>query len=330
MKNLIRVFGLLFVVQISFGQQLSLYEFEPIHTFRKLKEFKDVPLVYSVDEVSIEKTITVGLVPVLNKDYVILEQKIKKLEKDSTVYHNKISKIIKKQNDLKKIKTLINSFIASPKDFESKKEKLITAQKIANHYNLNELIYADGNINSNKKAKFLVLKIDKLDLKVHLKRVIWRVEDLLVPIPTSDSTIDKSLKKLRDEIRGLEKFNYKDGGYKKISRDGMAIKNKVHNFKIIEGEFEQLGTYYILYNGYKKIYKQGEIVNHHTAAKNNLIQNGYAEVPRILLKHTQTDKLYIADLDFVNQYAFLINGKFNKGKQPLEIYKEGSIVLSDD
>lgn len=330
MEKLLKVFVVLFVTQICFGQQVKVYEFEPKHTHRKIKEFKEAPIVYSVDHVTFEKTIAVGLVPILNNDYILLERNIKKLEKDSVVYHNKLAIASKRQNDLLKIKTLINDFIASPKDFDSKKENLISAQGLAEEYGLLELIYADENINPNKRAKFMVLKIDKLDLKVHLKRIVWRIEDMFIPLPVSKSLIDENLQKLRRNIKGVEKYNYKDGGYKKLTRKGMVIKNKVHNFDMVEGEFEQLGTYYILYNGYKKIFKQGEIVNQRQAIKNNLIDKGYTSVPRILMKQVKTNKLFLADLNFVNQYAFLINGKFNRGKLPLGSYKESSIVLSDD
>ncbi len=331
MKNVMMICGFVLVAQFCFGQQISFYEFEPIHTIRKLKENKDLPIVYSVDEVVFEKIIAVGLVPILNKEYSLLEQRIKKLEKDSIIYHNKLSKALKKQNDYTKIINLINQFNSSPKSYENKKEKLIQAQKMADSYRISELIYADENINPSKRAKFLVLKLDQLDLKVHLKRVVWRVQDLFISLPSpNSSTIDASLQELRVAIKDMEKYSYKDGGSKTLTREGMVIKNKVHNFNTVEGEYERLlGSYYVVHNGYKKVLKKGEIINSEIAVKNNLIERGYVSSPKVLIKQSTTGNLFLVDLSFVNKYAFLINGKFNRNELPVETNKKSNGILSD-
>ena len=71
MKNLTKLFCLLFVGQLCIGQPTSLSELRPKYTVPIKKEIKEEPLVYSVNEVSFEKTITADIVPILNKDYTI-------------------------------------------------------------------------------------------------------------------------------------------------------------------------------------------------------------------------------------------------------------------
>lgn len=120
MKNLAKVFCLLFVGQVCIGQQTSLFELSPGYTVPIKKKIKEEPLVYKVNEVSFETVITSELVPIYNRDYALLEKNIQIFEKDSIYYHNKLAVATKRQNDLFKIKTLLNDFISSPEGFEKK------------------------------------------------------------------------------------------------------------------------------------------------------------------------------------------------------------------
>lgn len=331
MKNLTKLFCLLFVGQLCIGQPTSLSELRPKYTVPIKKEIKEEPLVYSVNEVSFEKTITADIVPILNKDYDLLERNIKTLEKDSVYYHNKLEVATKRLNDLFKIRTLISEFIISPEDFESKKEKLISAQMLSDQYNLKELIFANETINSENLTDFFVLQIDDEYLNKHLKKVIWNIEGLFTALPvTNPSFVNKNLQKLRIAIKGLNKYKYSTGTYKNLIRDGMVVSNDFDSSEFSKGDFEQLGRYYILYNGYKGRFQEGELVNQNTAIKNNLIDNSYSGGSWELIKQKKTDKLYIIDLNFVDEYAFFKNGELDRDKLPAGIFRESNIVLSDN
>lgn len=329
MKNLTKVFCLLFVGQFCMGQQ-NLGELSSKYSVPIKKEIKKEPLVYRVHEVSFEKTITADRVPILNKEYAFLEKNIKILEKDSVYYNYQLEVATKRQDDLLKIKSLINDFIVSSEDFEIKKEKLISAQLLSDKNNLTELIYADSEINSKKSDDFFVLQLDEEYFKTHLKRIIWHIEDSFTALPTTNvSIVDKNLQKLRLALKGVEKYKYSTGVNKNLIRDGFVINKDFDNSDFLRGDFEQLGKHYILYNGYKDKFQKEELIDHNTAIKNKLIGMNYSGGSWELFKQKNTGDLYLIDFNFVDEHAF-IDGKLNKDKLPLGAYNgDGAVVMSE-
>ena len=330
MKNLAKVFCLLFVSQLSFGQQDGLRELKPNYTVPIKKEIKKEPLIYSVHEVSFEKTIKEESMPILNKEYVFLERNIKILEKDSIYYHSKLETATKRQNDLWEIRTLINDFVNSSEKFENKKEKLISAQKLSDKHDLKELIYADDTINTEKSADFFVLQLDEQFLNAHLKRVNWHIKDLFVALPiTNANIVNKKLQSFRLAIKGTEKYKYRTDVSKNLIRDGLVVNTEFDSSEFFKDDFEQLGPHFIIYNGYKDKFQEGELIDQNTAIKNNLIGDSHSGGSWELFKQKNTGKLFLVDFNFVDEYSFFEDGKFNMEKLSSEYYKESSVVMSE-
>lgn len=329
MKNLAKVFCLLFVGHVCIGQQNGLQESRTKYDVPIKKQIKKEPLAYRVHEASFEKTTTANRVPIINENYALLERNIKIFEKDSIYYNNKLEAAIKKQNDLFKIKTMINEFIVSSENFDSKKEKLISAQKLSDQYNLNELIYADSTINTENSTDFLILQIDEKYLNRHLKRVICHIEGLFVALPVTNSrVINKNLQKLRLAIKGTEKYRYSTGTYKSIIRDGMVISKDFDNSELFKDDFEQMGAHFIIYNEYKDKFQKGELIDKNTAIKNNLVGVNHSGGTWELFRQKNTGRLYLIDFNFVDEHTFL-DGKFNNRELPVNSFNQTGIVLNE-
>ena len=137
---------------------------------------------------------------VLNKKYEALEAEISSLVADSIAYDAKFQNKLSEYSEVIEIKKLVESFLNSTKPYEIKKSKLIKAQKLALQHNVNELIYADSQINSQFKSKFFVLQLNKVDLKVHLKKISWRLDqmELVKPVKSPSSILNQRLQELRE------------------------------------------------------------------------------------------------------------------------------------
>jgi len=312
MKKLLQLLGLLFMAQISYGQKSNIYEFKANHNYQKMKDLKNVPSVYSVVEVVYEKEVKVGMIPILNEDYFFLNKKIKKLVKDSIYYRNELDATNKKYADFLTIKSLIADYINSPEEFNSKKSKLILAQNLANNNKLNVLLYADENNNDDVRLNFSILQIDEKGFEEHLVRVSKNIETLFAPLPISKLKFTtENLNRLRVVIKDVNQNDYIDGGYKNVESNGIVLNNKVDGITGIYGEFEELGIHYVLDKEYEDLFNKGDIIEESIADKYCLIEKGYVEGPKVLMAETTDKDLYLADFNFVNQYAYSINGRVN-------------------
>ena len=309
-KILTLVFFLAF--QMTFSQSVNHFDLDPKHTVRKINEFNSLPALYAV----VEKEYVFNYEPVSekfhNNAYAEINKEINYLVKDSVQKENVFNGELEKFTEVMKIKTLINEFLGSKEAYEFKKNKLVTAQNIASKYKLNHLIYADDNINTNYKSKFFMLKLNNLDMKVHLKRIVWDLEkiNLVSPVKNSSETINGRLKQLRKKKKAIGPYNViitnKEPKYKTSLTT--ATKVDVKNFK---GKFQHLGVYYTIKNNYKDMFKKGMLVDSKTAKEYNLINKGYTGVAKQMLLETTNNKKFVSPINFIEQYAFSINGKFN-------------------
>jgi len=316
MKNLIKkskTLILLLLTQVCFGQASVKYVFDANHSYHKMKNLKEVPLVYSVDEVVYEKEVKVGKIAIVNEDYFYLQSKIEKLAKDSIYFHNRLNAVVKRHEDFSKIKSLISEFVASPKDFNNKKDILILAQNLSDENELDLLLYADEKNTEYEKMRYAVLQIDDVGFNNHLIRTSKNIESLYAPLPFSklNHTI-AMLNRFRYVIKSVNKNIYLDGGYKNIESQGIVINNSVDGVKSFQGEFEELGVHYILNKEYEDLFVEGDIITEAIANKHCLIEKGYTSGPKILMKQITKKELFLADYNFINQYAYSINGRYNQ------------------
>ena len=131
---------------------------------------------------------------------------------------------------------------------------------------------------------------------------------------TNAYVINQHLQNLRMALKGIEKYRYSTGTYKNINRDGLVVSKDFDGSEFLNDDFEQLGTYFILYNGYKNKFHKGELIDRNTAVANNLIGANHAGGSWELFRQKNTGVLYLIDFNFADEHAFFTDGKLDKYK----------------
>ncbi len=310
MKNYLLIINLV-LFQIAFAQK-DVYKIDPIHTIRKLKQAVLQPRLYSLvfKDVSIVKAGANR--KTINPSYIKLETEVETLREEAEQLQSVYDKAYQKYADLEKIKSSLTKFQSSEKSFESKKQHLIEAQVLALEHGFGELIYADDHINSMKKSKFLLLKLNKLDLKVHLKRVSWKLNTLASSEPIKDTSKDDLLAVKEADLENTKKYKYFKSKGIKTEKSGLFINQKVTSIKSLKGDFVKVGKYCILKSDFKNEFLKGEVISYEEAMKYNFLATSKVTSPKMVFKNKKDDSIYISDINFLRMYAFTINGRFNK------------------
>jgi len=310
----------LIIANVATAQKREYYDMEPKHTLRKLRENKLSPKVYAVSMQKFNLTAKAKKRKVLNKDYAVLDTEIKSLMADSIKAEKAYQSKVRAFAEVSKIKTLIEGFLNSAKPYELKKEDLIEAQNLADAHGVKELIYADSNVNSSQKSKFFILQLNKLDLKVHLRKITWRLDqmDLVNPVKKPTSLLDQRLKDFRKRKNGIRKYNYITSTPKKVSKNKLAINNGTpRSLGDLSGKYTKGGLYHVVLSDYKLLFKKGMLITPEEAKKYKLEETGYVGPIQMLITEESTKKDFVTERTFLNAYAFSINGKFNSGKRTL-------------
>ncbi|GAA3511359.1 hypothetical protein GCM10022393_26420 [Aquimarina addita] len=274
------------------------YHIDSDYTIEIIEKLEEVPIVYEV----IQKKITTTVYEELKKKttaYTELEKAIKKLENDSIRNTNLYHKQEKKYQQILKISTHINNFLSSKESHQMKKKHLIKAQKIADKYHLNTLIYADDAINPTKKSQFFILEKKSLDLKIHLKKIIWSLEKKN-PKPVLDFVkLDNKIKNLRKQISLTAPFEIV-ATPKKIKKSALFIGIPT-DLSNLSGNFKKNSNlYYIMSQN------SGTLLNNQLVAKDNIIKakifknHILASKHNTLINNIENDKLYLIEADFFN------------------------------
>lgn len=297
--------------QMVFGQN-NVYKIDPIHTNRKVKELNFEPVIHMVKFKEVQ-IISGGVKRrIVNLPYVLLEKEIEALKEENIVLQIAFEKGYKRYNDLEEMKSSITKFLNSNSDFDSKKGLLIKAQSLALENGISELIYADESINRIKKTKFMLLKMNKLDLKVHLKRISWKLNSMVIQEPIKETAKEELLAARINQLANMPKYKYSKTKEFKTKKSGLYLDQKVPSANVLKGDFVMVGKYYILKTEVGNEFKKGEIVDSQEAISNQLAKKGAVGKQKFLFKNKATNVIYISDIDFLNNYAFTINGKFNK------------------
>lgn len=316
MKNNLTYF--LIFIGFTLFAQTTVYELDPVHTGRKLKESKASPSLYSVGFRKIDFTSGGGNKKVINKDYLAVEKQIEELREVEISNEGKQDLQRQKEEKVKSIGTLINDFLASESEFNDKKDLLREAQLIANNYNVKGLIYADSDINSSSQAKFKLLAMNDFDLKIHLKRILWDYEEMeemdFDATSTADIEIDSNaikLTELETQLSEMKKYSTVQLAAKTTTRSALLIGSKVPSVKKLKGDFVPIGVYYIVKKDFKNTYKKGEIISSKDYRNSGLPDASLVSSPQLLFKNKESKAVFISEMNFLDRFAFLINGKFN-------------------
>lgn len=319
---------------IGYGQY-SYFEFESTLNNLITKKKNEAPIVFEI----VKKSIIVNKSTqkkVANPTYQKINDELSILVNDSIqtadINKSKLTTYHKKNE----IKQLINEYLNSKETFSQKKEKLISAQLLAQKINLDWLIYADDQINIANKSKFFVLKLNHLDLKVHLKKLVWKIDET-----NKRPTIEKpklftpeKVNSLRNQLNNTKPHQYIKGPTKPKKTSVLALGTEITNPDgIINGMFKNMGEYNVIL---KKI--NGKTVEQLISVKkvarlNRKKLNFVFDITATLLQKVSDNKLYLTANGFIDEYSLTKlsdQKKFkNKVKLPFKIYSTVNDRLID-
>ncbi len=324
------IFIAVFFLSISLIAQKNVYEFHSNNTKVRMKKNNNFPMIYSVMNTSFEIKKRAKARKVISQEYKNLNVEIESVVKDSISSGLKYQKSTEKLEALKKINTLISEYIGSSKPYELKVNKLVAAQKMADTYNLNQFIYADENLHPEKKAKFFILKLNSLDLKVHLKKITWELDKKVKNFKQApkDQEADSKLKMLREKLKKTSKYQYIKQPFKVHVEEGLALDSSISDPTIIVGVFEKVKDCYVLNKTYG-IYQKGRIVSVDEAVKGKVPNNYFVDGSlKKLISDVDSDKMYVVENDFLNKYALKINGKYNYKSTIKKVVKNKTTAVS--
>lgn len=331
MKALLFIFLTTIVYSIQ-GQNIT-YEFNASLNKLISKKNNESPIAYHVKNKKVSKKVQSRQ----KRESLLYKNTLKALEIAKTDSINnavKEKEKLARYNELNNIKGIINNFISSPKSYEAKKQKLVKAQKIASKYNLDVLVYADSDINSKNKSKFFMLKLNSLDLKIHLKKVLKKIESQNIKpdfIPFNNSN---AIKKAKNQLKNTKRYEFINGPLKTKIKNTLVLDNEVENPDLsINGTFEDLGEYYVLQN---KINNQviEELISIKKAKLLNLKKESFVfQVPATLIKKKDNGTTYLVASGFLNEYSVSKLSQQEKFKDkvslPFRIYSSVNDRLID-
>lgn len=312
---------LLILVSFVISAQKSTYELDPVHTNRKLKNFKKTPFLYAVSYRKVNFNSGGGERKIINRDYVRLEKEIEELkEKQYTNEEIMINDQLHKKEEIESIPNLIKRFLESGEAYDDKKNLLKEAQNLAIKYNVAETIYADEALNVKDHAKFKLLALNKFDLKIHLKKILWKLDELNVSKPELEAgkTIDEvspialELELLEGKLLETNKYVTIKLKAKSTNRQALLLSREIPSANKLQGEFWPLGVFYIIKKDFKNRYKKGEIISSKVVRDEALKDLNIVGSPKLLFKNKISKATFISEVNFLKNFAFMVNGKFNK------------------
>lgn len=292
------------------------------------------PSVFMVENKEYKKT-TKTSSKRISQAYKDAVQAVKIAEKDSVNAALKTATRLEKSNQIVRLRNYIDDFLKSNEPYDLKKQVLKNAQKISTKYSLGYLLYADSEFNSHFKSKFVVLSMDKLDLKVHLNKIIWDMDKNQKSEPESSSLdIENSkLAEAREHLVKVNKFEIIEGDKNAGGYNVLTLgKDVINPEKEIYGHYETLGEYYVV-TGVEE-YKPEQLVPAEEVERMQIKKENFVfEIPVILIQHSITKSNYLVSPGFLNQYAInrvAAQEKF-KGKiaSPKKIYRNEKEKLYD-
>ncbi len=240
---------------------------------------------------------------------------------------------LEQYNQINEIKILINQFIASKEPYELKKLQLVKAQNIAVKTQSNYLIYADDKINPKHKTKYFVLRKRVLDLKVHLKKIVWKIENTNVKPNLIELEEKEKINQIKTKLKSTKQYEYINGPIKSKKKTLLALGKEITSpNKVIDGQFMGLGEYYVVLRKHAgKAYE--ELVSVEEINPSKTKEQLVFPISASLIKKRETGSLYLVATGFLDEYS-LTNlskkDKFkNKVKLPFKIYNTVNERLID-
>ncbi|MCH4823696.1 hypothetical protein ML462_10990 [Gramella lutea] len=280
------------ITNFSTAQKTS-YEFQPEHTKKVLDPaYKDGYFVYQANfkNTSIPKYDTID---VQTTQYTTILKKIEQKKSDSIAE----KKIKAKYDEILSINSLIDHFLYSSGSFKKKKHHLYQAQLLSNKHNLDYLIYADKEFNSDNRKRFSSIKWNGLEN--HLKTIKSKIStdgyyNENTYLYTELNTLRNKLNRTPKTEKAIKQVGHEN---KKLLLRG----DRIEDFENLSGKYKIIGEYNLIRNStYEAI--SGQLLKTDslkTIHGSNLY--GYGSTNTLL--ENQSGNMIYCSYEFVNKFG---------------------------
>lgn len=292
-------FFLVFNVQ---SQKGTAYKFDKIYTKRLILKGNKFSGIYEVVNKSFSGTKNVESV---NPEYAKLEAEVNELVLDSISETKNYGIALERYNEIAVVKSKINAFNISKKPFENKKSYLKEAQVLATKHGITDLLYADNNINKERKSRYLVLSLNTFDMKVHLNKILKKLNDSYkAPAKVVYSSVAK-LKSLRQQLSETKKVDYIKKSYS-VNRYVLQNMNSEVDPGDLIGDFLVLGDYNVVKTQANN-YTQNQLISKSRVSRYRVqIDNLFFNSEKVLIENKETKKMYLVENGFLKTFSVKI------------------------
>ncbi|MGY5353175.1 hypothetical protein ACXGQW_11580 [Wenyingzhuangia sp. IMCC45533] len=264
---------------------------------------KDLSDVYAVKET---KTVTELKNTVKEKStvYINLQKQVNLLEQEKIKYVRKYDSILIVKQEFDQISENILSFLKSSKPVAEKKGLLKEAQVIATKYGIKDLIYADKEMDPARKSKFLVLSLNPIDHKFHLKKVLKNLkqEKVVKEIPKYN---DKKLNTLKTKLRNTAAYEYKEVYGGKLTNQTLTAQGKVKDLNLVAGKFEELREAYLIVDSKNPKLPKNSIISEEEFAVADIDKVKFLKL--LLIKNVENGAMLMVEENHLQTYGYKIN-----------------------
>ncbi|MDO5979498.1 hypothetical protein [Flavivirga spongiicola] len=277
-----------FTVCNTYAQE-NHYEFNRLNTRKQTLKGQSTSEIYGVFYVKME-----GLV---NPEYTKLKSELEKVKADSISKTTDYSKALDKFNDISTIKSKVVAFNSSSKPFRNKVALLKEAQILASKHHIKDLFYSDNYINKHMKAGFLLLSLNPEDMKVHLSKILLKLDNnIKVPEKPAYESIVALRKKLSNTKKNKDIKNLKNN-------KGYTIQNSIVPPEEITGNFMVVGKYFVLSTPTNRLLKD-QLISKKTVLNLRIAKKKlYTNEERVLIQNKRTKEMYLVDHSFLNSFS---------------------------
>ncbi|WP_111309384.1 hypothetical protein [Confluentibacter sediminis] len=288
MKTIFLLPILAFLTVCTTQSQEKDFEFNRLHTRKLELKGQSASEIYSVSYAAIEES--------TNPEYTTLKTELEKLVADSLSKKADYDKALAKINDISIIKNKVIAFNNSSESFGKKVTLLKESQILALKHHMRDLFYSDNEINKEMKAGFLLLTLKPEDMKVHLNKIVLKL-DAKIKAPEMPTYVSSVA--LREKLSHTKKKLTKDSK----SANGYMLQNNMVSPEDIAGNFELVNSYYVLSmptHGFSK----NQLVSKKAVLSLGIPSKKlYSFKEKMLIQNKRTKEMYLVDNSFINNFS---------------------------
>ncbi len=289
MKTIFICSVLTFLTVCNTYSQEKHYEFNRLNTRKQTLKGQSTSEIYSVSYVKTKGS--------LNPEYTKLKSELEKVIADSISKTANYFKALDKFNDLSTIKNKVIAFNNSSKSFRNKVTLLKEAQILASNYHIKDLFYSDKHINKDMKAGFLLLSLNPENMKVHLNKVLLKLDN---KIKVPEKPTYESIVALREKLSRTKKI--KDIKNLK-NKKGYTLQNSIVPPEEITGNYSVVGEYFVLSKPTNRFLKD-QLISKKTVLSLHITKAKlYTKEERVLIQNKRTKEMYLVDTSFLNGFS---------------------------